>query len=160
MPSFSLKRLFRSLGHKLIKLEGRPKHIAGGYALGTLVGMLPLPAFKFLIAIGLAACVRLNKKAACVAVFNVNPFTAVFIFSFNYWLGKNVLGIRSDFSFPDQLNSAFFRSLLAEGQNVLLALTVGGLLSGAVLGLLFYFLLLYFLNKRDKRKTVQDQLPG
>lgn len=144
----SLTRFFRSIGSKLFKLEGSPRHIAGGYALGTVIGMLPLPAFKFLIAIALAACVRLNKKAACVAVFNVNPFTAVFIFSFNYWLGKNLLGIRSDFAFPEQLDSVFFRSLLAEGRNALLALTFGGLLSGAVLATCFYFLLLYLLKKR------------
>lgn len=77
-------QLFKSV----FKIEDSPTVIAKGFALGSFIGMIPIPGFQIFVAYFTAKLMKVNKKAACVAVFNTNLFTGVFIFGFNYWLGK------------------------------------------------------------------------
>jgi len=66
-----------------------------------------------------------NKKAACLAVFNTNIFTGVFIFAFNYWLGKTIFGFNTAFIFPDRIGLDFIIILFAAGKEVILWLLLG-----------------------------------
>ena len=59
----------------LFKLEESPEVIAKGFALGSFIGMIPIPGFQVFVAFTVAKIMKLNKTAACVAVFNTNIFT-------------------------------------------------------------------------------------
>ena len=102
----------------LFKLEDSPKVIAKGFALGSFIGMIPIPGFQVFVAFGVSKLLKVNTKAACIAVFNTNLFTGAFIFAFNYWLGKNILGISSSFEMPKTINMQFFNSILKEETDV------------------------------------------
>ncbi|WP_196885310.1 DUF2062 domain-containing protein [Aureivirga sp. CE67] len=141
-------KLFKSI----FKLEDNPEKIAKGFAMGSFIGMMPIPGFQVLVSLAFASLFKLNKKAACVAVFNTNLVTGLFIFSFNYWLGQKVLGIESGFAFPDKLDIHFVSTIFKAGSEVYLSLIVGGIITGIIYAIAAYFLLKNILTKRLKKE--------
>ncbi|WP_268223450.1 DUF2062 domain-containing protein [Sinomicrobium oceani] len=136
---------------KIFAIEGSPKHIAGGFALGSFIGMMPIPGFQLFVSLGIASLIGLNKKAACLAVFNTNLFTGAFIFTFNYWLGGTVLGISSEFHFPDTIGLDFIHIVFTSGKNVLYALLAGGCITGLFSAWLSHYLVLLWFRKKTYR---------
>lgn len=144
-PIKKLKRLF--------KIEDSPKVIAKGFALGSFIGMIPIPGFQFFVAFGFSKLLKVNTKAACIAVFNTNLFTGAFIFAFNYWLGKKVLGITSSFEIPKTINMQFVNTILKAGSEVYISLVVGGIMTGLVFAIISYYILKRFIeNSQLKEK--------
>jgi uncharacterized protein len=142
-PFMSFKDVF--------SLKDEPKVIAKGFALGSFIGMLPIPGFQLMISLGIASLLKLNKKAACIAVFNTNIASGVFVFSFNYWLGKKLLGVNPSFVIEDKLNYQFVSIIFNEGSDVFLSLIVGGILTGFLTASLVYIVLLKILLYRMQR---------
>ncbi|TVQ14371.1 MAG: DUF2062 domain-containing protein [Bacteroidetes bacterium] len=143
----TLKNPFKSF-KDVFSLKDEPKVIAKGFALGSFIGMLPIPGFQLMVSFGIATLFKLNKKAACIAVFNTNVATGAFVFSFNYWLGKNLLGINPDFVLNDNLNFQFISIIIKAGSDVFLSLLLGGILTGLVTAAIVYFALLKVLTCR------------
>ena len=132
----------------LFAIEDEPQIIAKGFALGSFVGMLPIPGFQVLVSLCFATLFRLNKKAACIAVFNTNLATGAFVFSFNYWLGKKILGVNPSFVIGDRLNMQFISNVFKAGSDVFFSLFVGGILTGILTAVLAYYILLKVLVVR------------
>lgn len=146
--NISLKQI---KSHKIFSLSGTPDCIARGFALGSFIGMLPIPGFQILVALFAAPIFNGNKKAACLAVFNTNVFTGVFIFAFNYWLGKTLFGFNTEFIFPDSIGMDFIIILFAAGKEVMLSLLLGGLITGGICAFLIYYGIIYwYLRKKQK----------
>jgi uncharacterized protein len=61
----TIKNPFKSLKDLFI-LKDEPKGIAKGFALGSFIGMLPIPGFQIFVSLGLATLLKLNKRAACL----------------------------------------------------------------------------------------------
>ena len=133
----------------LFKLEDSPKVIAKGFALGSFIGMIPIPGFQIFVAFGISKFLKVNTKAACIAVFNTNLFTGAFIFAFNYWLGKTILGIQSPFEMPKAINMQFVNTILKAGSDVYLSLVVGGVITGILFAIASYYILKSFIEKRQ-----------
>ncbi|MEC3908123.1 DUF2062 domain-containing protein [Tamlana sp. 2201CG12-4] len=139
----------------LFKLEDSPKVIAKGFALGSFIGMIPIPGFQIFVAFGISKFLKVNTKAACIAVFNTNLFTGAFIFAFNYWLGKKVLGISSSFEMPKTINMQFANTILKAGTDVYISLVVGGVITGILFAFASYYILKQFIENRQlKTKEV------
>ena len=132
----------------IIFLKDEPKIIARGFALGSFIGMLPIPGFQMMLSLAIASLFKLNKKAACLAVFNTNMATGAFIFSFNYWLGKKILGVNPAFIIGDSVDFRFVQTILRAGSDVYLSLVVGGVLTGLVFSLIVYYILMSYLARR------------
>ena len=145
-----IKNPFKSL-KGLFSLRDEPKVIAKGFALGSFIGMMPIPGFQLMVSLGFATLFRLNKKAACMAVFNTNLATGAFVFPFNYWLGKKLLGIDSSFIIEDKIDFQFVSTIFHAGTDVFLSLIVGGILTGFLTAALTYFALLKILHYRTKK---------
>ncbi|MDO8897592.1 MAG: DUF2062 domain-containing protein [Bacteroidales bacterium] len=109
---------------KIFTIHDEPKLVAKGFALGSFIGMLPIPGFQMMVSLSFATVLKLNKKAACIAVFNTNLATGAFIFSFNYWLGKQLLGVNPSFVIGDKVDFQFISIILKAGSDVFLALLV------------------------------------
>ncbi len=135
---------------KLFSLKGEPKVVARGFALGSFVGMLPFPGFQMLISATLAAILRVNKAAAIAGVFNTNLITGVFVFAFNYWLGKTILGIDSAFQMPDRIGLSFAKTIIDAGSDVFMSLLLGGFLTGVVAMFLGYYISLSLITRKKK----------
>ncbi|BDD02902.1 DUF2062 domain-containing protein [Aureibacter tunicatorum] len=132
---------------KIFSIEAAPESIARGFAIGSFVGMLPIPGFQMLVAMAIAAILKINKKAACLAVFNTNVFTGSFVFAFNFWLGKKILGYKLDYELPETLNLEYIKSIFMAGNKVFFSMMVGGLITGVFASALAYWLILKFKHK-------------
>lgn len=133
---------------RLLHLEGDPAYVAKGFALGSFIGMMPVPGFQMLISLAIASIIKVHKTAAIIGVFNTNVGTGLFVFAFNYWLGKTLLGLSPSFHFPETVNIHFFSTILSAGSEVFFSMLVGGIITGIVSWLFSYHLILFLLNKK------------
>jgi len=120
-------------------IKDDPIRIAKGFALGSFIGMMPIPGFQVLLSLAVATLLRLNKRAAVVAVFNTNLVTGVFIFSFYYYLGRKMLGINSSFVIGEKIDIQFTSTVIHAGYEVFLSLVMGGIITGALTAIVAYF---------------------
>ena len=134
-----IRRSFRYFYDRFVRLHGSPREIAWGAALGFFVAMSPTMGIQTYIAVPLAALFRISKVAAATTVWLSNPFTAPFIYGFNYMLGAKLLGYPLETSFTSDPS---WQTLWHSGKCCFLALTVGGILTGIVVGVAGYFLTL------------------
>ena len=132
----------------IFSIKDEPKVIAKGFALGSFIGMMPIPGFQVMVSLAVASLLKVNRKAACLAVFNTNLATGAFVFSFNYWLGRQILGVNPSFRIEDKLNMQFISLVLKAGSDVFLSLVVGGVLTGIVSAAIVYFLFMKWLPVR------------
>lgn len=135
---------------RLFTLKGEPKVVARGFALGSFVGMLPFPGFQMIISAALATFFRVNRTAAIAGVFNTNLATGFFVFAFNYWLGKKILGIDPAFRIPEKIGLGFARTIFDAGADVFLSLLLGGIITGVIAMLTGYYISLSILKRRLK----------
>lgn len=138
--------IFQRYKEQILSFEGTPEFIAKGFALGSFIGMLPIPGFHILSSLGLASVFKLNKKSVFLGVIKTNLFTAGFIFAFTYWLGKKILGIQPTFSIPEKINFEFALTVFNSGSEVLLSLWIGGLVMGVVSALVNYWIVFHFIK--------------
>ncbi|WP_238480939.1 DUF2062 domain-containing protein [Desulfuromonas sp. AOP6] len=122
----------------LVRLRKSPDEIAKGLALGVLVGMTPTFGFQMVIAVFLAFLLRENRIAALVGVWVTNPLTAPIIYALEYESGRLLLGLDRA-SLPTEFSFTAFKDL---GFDVLLPLSVGGLIYGFLCAALAYALTL------------------
>lgn len=101
--------------------------------------MMPLPGFQVFIAYFMASWMKVNKTAACMAVFNTNAVTGLPIFYFNYWLGKRLLNLQLDFDFPQTISWDFTLIIWNAGKLVFVSLVAGGIVTGIPAALLGYY---------------------
>jgi uncharacterized protein (DUF2062 family) len=140
----AIKNPFKSF-KDVFSLKDEPKLIAKGFALGSFIGMLPIPGFQLIVSLGMATLLKLNKKAACIAVFNTNLITGAFVFSFNYWLGKKILGVNPSFIIGDKINYHFISTIFKAGSDVFFSMLAGGILTGLFASAIIYFVILKIL---------------
>jgi uncharacterized protein (DUF2062 family) len=123
---------------RLIRLQAEPEDIAKGFALGIFIGMTPTFGFQILIAVFLALLLKENKIAAAIGVWITNPLTAPFIYALEYESGRLILGMDRA-HLPMELSFAAVKSL---GWEVLLPLSLGSVLYGALSAVLAFSFML------------------
>jgi uncharacterized protein (DUF2062 family) len=123
---------------RLIRLRAEPEEIAKGFALGIFIGMTPTFGFQMVLAIFLAMLFKENKIAAAVGVWITNPLTAPFIYALEYESGRLLLGMNHA-QFPRELS---FSAITNLGWEVLLPMTVGSILYGAMCAVFAYSFML------------------
>ncbi|MBN1820638.1 MAG: DUF2062 domain-containing protein [Prolixibacteraceae bacterium] len=138
---------------KLLNLKGNPENIARGFALGSFIGMMPVPGFQMIISSFIAAILRWNKTAAIAGVFNTNLATGAFIFAFNFWLGKKILGFDAAFEFPSKIGFSFVKIVAQAGSEVFFSMLAGGLLTGIISAVATYHISLFILNRKHKKQN-------
>jgi uncharacterized protein (DUF2062 family) len=121
---------------RMRQLEGNPHYLALGMAVGIFVSITPIIPFQTLVAIALAFVVRGSKSAAVLGTWLSNPLTIPLVYFLNYKLGCALLGYQA---VSDNIAFDSFSQLMALGLEVTLAMMLGGVVIGAVLGLVAYF---------------------
>lgn len=149
-----LKKEFKNL----LSLKDHPERLAKGFALGSFIGMMPIPGFQMMVSLSIATIIKVNKKAAVMGVFNTNMATGLFIFAFNFWLGKTLLGIESSFAMPEKLSLSFAKTILDAGSEVYLSLILGGTITGLVSAAISYWLVKRFLYKKQEKEMKTDKV--
>lgn len=146
-----IKKIFSqvSIG-KLVSLNDKPVRVAKGFALGSFIGMLPIPGFQLIVSLCVAKILMLNYKAACLGVFNTNVLTGTFVFMFNYWLGQKILGLSPEFIFPERIGVSFLKVVLNSGSDVFMCMLVGGVISGTLSAFFGYYIIKRLLTRLNQ----------
>jgi uncharacterized protein len=148
-----LSAFFKKAYHRFLKLRGSPRDIALGFALGLFVAMTPTLGFQMAIAVFFAAIFKWNKIAAVVGVWITNPVTAPIIYSINYMIGAGLLGINKRPAIFENPDLHLLRALFEKTPEILVALTLGGIVAGIPLALMGFYISRYAVQRyREKVK--------
>ena len=148
--------MLRRVYERFVKIRGRPREIALGFALGIFIGMTPTMGIQMPIAVFFAAIFKWSKISAVSGVWITNPFTAPFIYGSTYFVGAHLLGLKTALSLPAELTWRLVKEMLRNAPVILGALTVGGILIGLPLAVLGYYIAYMAVNKYQQR--VKDQV--
>jgi len=142
-----LQNALRRVYVRFIKIRGRPKEIALGFALGIFIGMTPTMGIQMPVAIFFAAMLKGSKISAAFGVWITNPFTSPFIYGLTYVVGAKVLGLKTAMTLPNDFTWGIVKETLRNAPVIFGALTVGGILIGLPLAILSYFSSFAAVNK-------------
>ena len=121
---------------RFVRLQGPPKAIARGLAVGAFAGMFPIFGFQTIVGVLLAVLVRGNKLAAAASTWISNPLTYVPLFTFNFQVGQWLL--RTSAVKIQHLEQLDINQLLHMGIGVITTLFVGCSVMGAVAAVCSY----------------------
>jgi short-subunit dehydrogenase/uncharacterized protein (DUF2062 family) len=151
-----MKKLKKRLIEKIQKLKGEPKIIAQSFAMGSFIGVTPLVGMQIIISLFLAGILKISKTAAVVGVINTNWSKGLFLYPINYKLGAWILGINQTINIKDLFHGNVFKNLYNAGSEVFISLLIGGFITGAIISLFYYFLVLKIL-KQKKSITINTE---
>ncbi len=149
----------RKLWKKLFSLKDTPHAIAGGVAIGVLIGFTPLWGVKTLLSLGLAYALRCNPIAAVIAVslhdvlLPFAPFLMRLEYDMGYWL------ISHPHHLPPKLDLHHSHAHLEEllhwttFLNVGLPLLIGSLILGVPCAIAAYFIVLALAKARARHNS-------
>ncbi len=124
-PKIRVKRFLKRSLTYLLKERSSPLQLGAGVALGTLIGMTPFYGLHLVLALALAAPLRVNIAGAALATQISNPFLAPFLvfasMRIGAWLGFGGAGTEG--------------GVAASSAHLLEAWLAGGLVLGVVCGL-------------------------
>jgi len=118
------------------KLNGDPRYISRGMAIGIFVSMTPFIPFHTAIAVTMSVVLRGSKRAAAIGVWLSNPLTFPFFYFIMYKLGMLILGNDSVRN-PDWRT---FSDILELGAEIAYAMIIGGLVLGTALAIPAYYI--------------------
>lgn len=86
-----MRRIRLWLG-SLLALNGSPRGIAGGFALGVALSLIPIPFLGMVLALAIAPLVRANIPATYLGTAVINPVTGAFFYFAELYAGLWLLG--------------------------------------------------------------------
>ncbi len=134
------RRLLRFLYLKVMRQQGKPETVAGGVALGVLIGFITPPGIQTVMAIALAPLLRCNPVAAACAVWVSNPLTMPIIYPMGLSIGAWVTGLPIVHSVPtdDERIWIFITDFRRYGRTIIMLLT-GLSFMGAIASVISYY---------------------
>lgn len=149
----------------LLSLKGSPQQISLGLAVGVLVGFSPLWGLHMVIAAALATLVGGSRPAAVAAVWLSNPLTVIPLYTLTYRVGHAFVPGASSASIADLLRRVIFapgvawwdvmqrsKIIFRVGEEILIPLTIGGLLIGTFAAVSSYVICRVTLTRLRQRK--------
>ncbi len=135
----------------LVKIEGDPRSIALGFALGIFIGMTPTMGFQMPIAVFFAIPFGLNKISSAAGVWITNPVSAPIIYPINYLVGVKLFSIDISGEMFVDLSLKSLKSLLLETPDIFLAATLGGIVLGTPIAIAGYYIVYAGVKKYQRR---------
>lgn len=146
----SLKSRLQGLFVRVKELQGDPRYIATGMAIGVFVGVTPTIPFHTIIAIALAFILKGSKPAAVIGAWFANPVTIPFFYMGSFKLGTLILNK----PIPFDVKFESITALMPLGLDATIAMIVGGAILGIPPAFIAYILTYRIMNKvREKAKS-------
>jgi hypothetical protein len=141
---------WKSLLRRLLTLNGTPQGVAGGFALGLFLSVIPTFGLGMVAALALAPLLKLNLPATYAGTLVVNPFTGVFFYAADYFVGAWILGIE---------NAAKIPTTFAEAKEFILGAPLpwylGGIILAAALAIVAYVGIYWGVRRfQNRRKSI------
>jgi uncharacterized protein (DUF2062 family) len=161
-PLNSIKRFIRYNIIRIKRLSGNPRALAGGIAIGVLIGLTPTIPLHTPLILALALFTRTSVLAGIIVSWLVcNPLTFFPIYYIAVLLGNHLTPYEINFQRIQLLlnhltdGSSFqasFGVLTALGFESLIVLLVGGFVFALPFSFLSYYLAVPFFIKRQEKK--------
>lgn len=161
-PLNSIKRFIRYNLIRIKRLSGNPRALAGGIAIGVLIGLTPTIPLHTPLILTLALFTRTSVVAGIIVSWLVcNPLTFFPIYYIAVVLGNHLTPYEINFQRIQLLlnhltdGSSFQASLgvlTALGFESLIVLLVGGFVFSLPFSFLSYYLAVPFFTKRQEKK--------
>jgi uncharacterized protein (DUF2062 family) len=142
----------------LLHVEDTPHRTALAFGVGILIAFSPFIGIHMGIALVVAFLFRLNRVAILFGTYLNNPWTLAPIYLAGTSLGCLLLGVSKDGleAIDWELTGAAFRETLwATLRMYMWPFLLGNMLLGIACGLLGYFLLRRFLERRAAQRAAQ-----
>jgi uncharacterized protein len=151
---FRISRWFKYRYFKLLRAKGGPSKVARGFSVGLAVEMFTLPTFGLAALLILPLCYLLRASLPGALIgFVLGKLIYIPMAFLNRMVGEMVVPQ----SWHEHLG--FLPGWLASIVSHALELIIGGMIDGALLGLLFYFpvwlLLEWYTAKRKEARRVR-----
>lgn len=145
----SIKDRLKALFVRLKELQGDPRYIAIGMAIGVFVGVTPTIPFHTVIALALAFIFRGSTPAAAIGVWFANPVTIPIFYIGSFKLGTLILNK----PIPFDVKFESITELMSLGLDVTIAMIVGGAILGILPAIIAYILTYRIMTRvREKAK--------
>ena len=151
-----LKERLRLFLSRIRDLQGEPRYVATGMAIGVFVAVTPTIPFHTAIALALAFILKGSKPAAVIGVWFSNPLTIPPLYYGSFKIGTLLLRE----PLPDDINFESIPDLLDLGLDVTLAMIIGGVLLGIITAVIAYFVTFRVVVKIRERARRKEQLAG
>ncbi len=163
-PQTGWRRATAYLLHRIRRLPGSPQAIAAGVACGAAASFTPFIGLHFVLAALLAWSIGGSVIASAFGTVVGNPWTFPFIWLGIFRLGTFALGWDIGHTLPEGLTLTY---IFDHPFAVLLPMTVGGIMAGAVAWVAVYWPVLgvvaeYQLLRRRRatRRAARDAAAG
>ncbi len=83
-----MRRLLKLSYLKILRIDDSTEKIARGAALGAFIGLMPTLGVGIILCLIGSYLLKVNKAAAIIASFVMNPFTAPLVWSGSVTIGK------------------------------------------------------------------------
>lgn len=135
-------------------LNGPPRQVALGFALGIMIGMTPFWGTHIFLSLGLASLLGWSKIAAMAGVNITNVVTAPLIYPLNYWVGSRLTGLSAGATLPGRVEMEMMIDLIKQSPLIVADLSIGGVVLGLPVSIAGYFLALRVLRYRRERRRL------
>jgi len=166
-------RIFKFLYLRFLRMSGTIESISRGVAIGFFIGLLVPMGGQILVAIPVAHLLKAQKMPAIVFTWITNPYTVIFIYPIQCYIGslvlmdplnfENIKTIFSDFfnkctNFPEELSwlgnlGQTYDALMQLGTHILIPFLLGGLILGTLFGILSYFTAYGILETHRRKRS-------
>ena len=146
----NLQRTLKYHWLKFKRLQGDPKKLALGAALGVFIGITPTIPFHTVIILTLAPLLGASVVAAYMGIWVSNPVTWVPQYLLAYEVGRHLLFRGEPLVIPEHADLSTFLHLLWRGG---LALQVGGLIIALPPAIVTYFATLWAVKRYRQRQA-------
>lgn len=156
-PLERLKRTFRYISLRLVRVGGDPVHVALGFALGVFLGVFPTFGLGIPIALLLSSMFRWNRVSALLGSLVMNPLTTPFFWTLSGSLGAAIFRVDAGKVLKSVQDGERLRSLTV-GAGIYLA---GNVIIALVSAVISYFLAvravtLYRKKRRERRRKRRE----
>ncbi|MFH1062285.1 MAG: DUF2062 domain-containing protein [Candidatus Omnitrophota bacterium] len=142
------KAKFKQILAKLLTLNNTPPEIALGVSIGVMIAIMPLYGFHTILCVIFAILIPRANKIAILIGTNISlPPTLPFITWAGYSIGRLILGARYEPLSLSDFKGITFKQML----DFYYPLFIGSFVLGLILAIIFYFIILWFMNRRKAR---------
>ncbi len=145
----NLKRRLRYYWVKFKRLQGDPRSLAWGMALGVFIGVTPTVPFHTIMALTLAPLLRVSPVTAYLGIWIMNPLTMAPM----YWAAYKVGRVLLSSSRPQIPAVLDFQARLHIFWHNGLALQLGGIIIAIPSAIISYFLTLWVVQRYRQHKA-------
>ena len=147
-----MKRLVKLSYLKILRIDDSTEKIARGAALGAFIGLMPTLGIGIILCLIGSFLLKVNKAAAIIASFVMNPFTAPLVWSGSVTIGKYIFWRETA---SDVFYGTGHEALIKELGHIPLAFVTGNTIIASFFASLMYIIVKKSVLRHRARKAAR-----